>query len=175
MEGISINELNPTNPNNVQESYFIPDNEANIPFLNTKSKEKEEYEGKKSKIKKTRLTVLFLTLSTAGLLGGKLLANPYLQNKVDVTNISFQRSNMDTLKYSFEINNLNQLFVTLEIKNEESLIFKKEYREIGLFEGEVKNLSEYQNLHVSLYENNGVDYQKLIYQEFIEGVNNGRN
>lgn len=162
MEGIEVQEINNTDPNNTKESYFIPDNEKNNKEINVGNMEVRNYEGKSSK-KILKVLTFVLTLGNAGLLGGSLLSNAFVGKEPTLANISFKR-NSNSIEYSFDIKEIGTLDVSLTLKRDEEILHQESFTEKGSYQGIVQAIGE-EELIVTLASTNDVDYWKTLYEE----------
>ena len=164
MEGIEVQEINNTDPNNTKETYFVPDNEKNNKEINVGTKEVRNYEGKPKK-KLLKVLTFALTLSSATLLGGTLLSNAFVGKEPTLGNISFKRETND-IHYSFEIKEMGTLEVSLLLQREEETLYEETFKESGTYQGIIRHVGK-EELVVTLNATNGLDYWKALYEEKI--------
>lgn len=162
MEGIPIFEINDTNPNNVRETYSVPDNEKSNKERNVIADEGTNFETASKRKSLPKAAILLLSVGSAALLGGGLLTNAFLGKDPTASDISFQKTE-EELSYSFKLDGIKTLSVLFLVKENEDILHEETFKKDGVYQGLLPILAE-NELNITLRSTNGLDYEKIIFE-----------
>lgn len=162
MEGMPIFEINDTNPNNVRETYSVPDNEKNNKERNIVGDEGTNLETASKRKSLPKTAILLLSVGSAALLGGGFLINAFLGQDPTASDISFQKTE-EGLSYSFKLDGIKNLSVLFLVKEKEETLHEETFQKNGVYRGLLPILAD-NELNITLRSTNGFDYEKILFE-----------